>query len=257
MNSLRKQIPLTVASFLASAVTSFGLIIAEDDINYPDTTTLIGESGGSGFTNNWNVFGSPGYTVTSGVAEGAGTAVRDFNPNGSVVYWSTTLAMTGETDDLYTVASALNVNSATNLAAINIVNNRFQVALFSTTSMTWSTMLAPTPTYTYTQGNLVQVVAKLTFNVSGDETLDLWVNPTSDVEANNPIAATVSLETNQTNVSRYRYQTFNLDSGTASLADVRIGTDFATVSAVPEPSTLAFLSVGLTAMVVFRRRRLA
>lgn len=98
-------------------------------------------------------------------------------------------------------------------------------------------------------GTIGLFVFRYDFNAAGNDTLSVWLNPTSASD-------TAAITATQTDFILNNLMIRNANGSTAPVYDeIRFGTTFADVVPIPEPTTWALIAGSLTALVVFRRRR--
>ncbi len=145
-------------------------------------------------------------------------------------------------------------------------NRNFQFgAAADTGSINWgmrvttatSTFLTNVSTVTAVTNQTVFAVLKLRYSsAANDDAVDLWVNP-SDLssEAGSTNFVTISgfdfLHNSAKNISLASFT----GTGRASWDEMRVGTTWADVTPVPEPSTLAMLGLAGLAAIGYRIRR--
>lgn len=105
-----------------------------------------------------------------------------------------------------------------------------------------------------------QVVLRLDVNASGNETLTAWYGTSDASDLTLGLAATDigSFWTSAADIDTFVLQVRNPNNSSASVAnfdEMRFGTTMADVTTVPEPSCVALIAGGLTALVAFRRKR--
>lgn len=105
-------------------------------------------------------------------------------------------------------------------------------------------------------------VMKFDLSLAGTSTVRAWIfdNPSAAGLGgpNLPDGSAMATLTFATN-SGVRFNNFGAYtaglSNAISFDEIRLGTDYASVTPIPEPSTWALLAGGLTALMIFRRRR--
>lgn len=101
------------------------------------------------------------------------------------------------------------------------------------------------------------VLVKLTINQSGNDALSIWANPTT-LTAATPATievGNINVSDSLTPFTQSKYESPG-QSGPVFWDEIRLGTDFASVTGipVPEPAAIAFLGVGGLLAVVRRSR---
>ena len=120
-----------------------------------------------------------------------------------------------------------------------------------------STFLTNVSTVTAVANETVFAVIKLRYSsAASDDAVSLWVNP-SDLSSEAGSTNFVTLSgfdfrgNSASNISLARFT----GSGSASWDEIRVGTAWADVTPVPEPSTVALLSLTGIAAIAYRIRR--
>ncbi|MFZ4776784.1 MAG: PEP-CTERM sorting domain-containing protein [Terrimicrobiaceae bacterium] len=236
--------------------------------------SLSTQNGGTGFDNAWGTVGAGGSVnvqadsllygdlETSGgkaylqpTATGGATITRnlDTNYNSGTVY----------------VSFLTNLDAGTRYFGLALDSSGSEMFLtgkpttFGSTgdwSLSNSTYLPGSPVSSgeaITLDTTALLVVRIDFNSSGtNERIRLYVNPTLETE---PVSADIDLVTRSSiSMNQIRltagYQIAGSPSSQGWVDEIRIGTDFASVTPVPEPGTFALFGLGLAAMIVLRRR---
>ncbi len=270
-----------------AAPTAMGALTDSDSFDYTGTT-LNGQNGGTGWNGGWFATGTlPSVQLSN---DGASLSYpASFEPpattppsSGSRVshggltvnasssrLLADTFDMTVEGNTMY--ASALFQKNAANGGDVNsdnvllefvdsLGNRRFGLGIEGTGDRPWlNAGGSATGPDAVTAGETYFLVAKVVSSASGSDTAFLKVFGTdyaSEVPVDEPSAwdATVSIVTGAVlDRVRIRIDPGNTSDLPGEVDDIRIGTDWASVAAVPEPSSLALL--GLGGLACLRRRR--
>ncbi len=262
----------------AALHSSHAAIIAYDGFSSSDYTAgqLLGQNPTiAGFTGAWaggsNIYeGGAGSALTyAGVASdntggafsnvAGNRAGRDFNPTltgSNVFYLSLMMKNTAvnATDyrafELYNFGNRLlqvgangdNGDSGANWGMRAIDNNSYRVTT-SVAAVANATVFA---------------VIKITLSTTaGADSVQLWINPTdlsSETLSTNSVALS-GFDVTNNSITNFRLASFN-GTAVSYWDEIRVGTSWNDVTPIPEPATWALLAAGLTAFVVFRRRRL-
>ncbi len=101
------------------------------------------------------------------------------------------------------------------------------------------------------------VLTRLTINEAGNDVIDVFLNPTLTTEAN--LASQLAISVASVNVSdsltpftQSRFEAPG-QAGAVFWDEIRLGTDFVSVTEVPEPASLALLALGGVALLGRRR----
>lgn len=109
------------------------------------------------------------------------------------------------------------------------------------------------------EGTTYFVVARYLTNAGADQ-MDLWVNPLNTTFGNNGLIPTASFSSTTGTDTTVDWDTFVFSfpaQTTGFIDELRIGTDWASVTPVPEPSTYAMLVGGLGLLAFLRRRKVS
>ena len=278
-----------VLCFLAAAAclglcasTSHAAIIAYDGFSSSDYTAgvIVGQDPTiAGFTGAWynnsNISaGGAGNALTySGVAsDNTGGAYNNSNGGRAGRNFTTMLGGNGVAGtnvyyiSLMTKVSALNAGYAAFELESQYGNRNFQFGSNADTGfLNWG-MRVQTDALTFLTADsavapganqTVFAVMKLTYSdVAGGDSVQLWINPTnlgSELLSTNSVSLTGF---DFLHNSARDFQLAAWTTATSSWDEVRLGTAWSDVTTVPEPTTWALLSLSLTGVMIFRRRRL-
>ncbi len=100
------------------------------------------------------------------------------------------------------------------------------------------------------------VLVKLTINTAGDDTVDVWIDPPS-LTSSTPSDLTISnvnVSDSLTPFTQSKYQSPG-QSGPVYWDEIRLGTTFAAVTGIPEPSTCVLFGLGICLAGITRSRR--
>lgn len=267
-------LPCLALSF-AGAAWSQATVLLHEDFDYTVNTTLGGKNGGSGFSQAWQAGGATGRTSTWTVQDegvvvtGQKSAWASRNINSSAglssanhesVYFSFQIGTTAYTQlSSGYFADTLQFRGDSGQVfglAMQYSNSgyRLQAHLFDGNQITASNLLSSPEV-----GSMINIVGKLTFGTNGEGMLSVWINPENETST---VVYSTLLNNSIESLTRLTFER-NVGSGDASdaiatqFSDILIGTDFASVSNIPEPASAAVLTGGiaLTLLACRRRRR--
>jgi hypothetical protein len=266
---MRHGIILASTIGLALAGTVHAGLLTYEGFDYPSSSSLNEQSGGTGWDANWGAFlgGTGDHTVasstlhdpsntlqtsanrttTGGAFAGRYPLLPGYGAAGSSVYYSILIRpeSTPDTDDYYGLQLFSN-NGGTDLF-IGKGGSAMTYRLEGNSTSSDSALSA-------TLGQTVLLVARIDFNPSGNvsdpETFRLYVNPLPG--ASEPATADATLSFNLGSQNGLALNSGNGSS--VSFDEIRIGTDYASVvpAIIPEPASLSLLA--LAAGVMARRR---
>jgi hypothetical protein len=102
-------------------------------------------------------------------------------------------------------------------------------------------------------GTTYKVVIKLDSNVGANGSGTLWLNPTQETDPS--VTATDKSYIDPWQDFALRQASTSQGAGVETVDNLLVGTTFADVVAVPEPSTVVLVGAGLIGMLFLRRRR--
>lgn len=251
-----------------------GTLYAYDGFDYAAGSLLSGQSGGSGWASPWATnAGTSGASIVAGlqytdaagqVLAASGGAIRT---NPSVLFAQetrNTLKQFGEAGDSvwvsFLVQQVANPNEGTSYAVAalgqelsfdsNAMNggiagtNPFVGAFYSGTESQSSTT-------TVSENSVSFITLRYDFAPSGNDTVSLWINPLLD----SPLGAPDASGSFRDYSTAFSGVTLAYgDSKSFVYDELRIGSSYSAVSAVPEPQSLVLLLAGLGTIAAFKRR---
>ncbi len=242
------------------------------------TTTVAGGNGGTGWVGAWQgtnvtnpVVRDSAYDYSNGVVviDGGDQSLRlshahdayinrQFATQTGTVYFSLLLTVNTALANNHYVVFALSDSPSQAQSAASGLNNTSNttlgVRLTSTDFNSASNVSSNTSVFQNQTYLLVGRVAKEAgLSPTAYDRLDLWVNPATLTEPAYNARVNRSIHPGST-LSWFTVRTVNLN-GTQDyrLDEIRIGTTWESVVAIPEPATLALLAAG--AVVMLSRRR--
>lgn len=274
-----KSLLTSLVILIAALPQARAVLIAYDGFSTPGTYTngtsiLTPGNGGSGWTDNWTVSGTPtaqfvattsGLTYSNGGAltTTAGAAIDSLSGNTTQMmrHFATTSYSDGDTIYLSFLTDRTSAvsNSYLDFRLINRTGDATRGYFRNTTGGADSFSIynqADTQLGSSfgsgLQNNTFFVVLRIDFAAGANDTLSVWLNPALNAPLGTANASgTLNLDSNDIGGIRLT----GGSSATGVFDEVRVGTTFADVSPIPEPATWALLAGSLTALVVFRRRR--
>jgi hypothetical protein len=287
LNSMKKS-SLPLLKFLAvlalsgTATSAQAAVMAYDGFSSTDYTPgqILNQNPTiSGFTGAWT--GSTNIYAGNSTAALSYTGVASDNTGGTFSnsvggrsgrVMSTTLGGNGASGTSVYYISLMMQNSVVNVANYRAFelesqfNNRnFQLgAAADTGSTNWgmrvttatSSSLTANSTVASVAGQTVFAIVKLTYSdVASGDSAQLWINPTdlrSEALSTNSVSLT-GFDFLHNSAKNIQLASFS-GTGTSYWDEIRVGTSWADVTPVPEPSTWLLLGLGLTTVIVFRRR---
>jgi hypothetical protein len=282
---LQKRTLLVAALAASLASSASATLIAYEGFNSYSSGALTGGSGGTGWLGNWatggtsmNVAagfsGAPGDQAAFDDSSAARTNVRQWRDpatdlaDGTVIWASVQVRHTAGTDAMFSLfqqsgqtGSAFGIATTTSDAGtgnfrIGVRDTGTSVYAANGTTVTGAATAVSTATP-------ATVYLKYTLSTTAlNDRLDVYVNPLTDPGVN-PGSISITTRTFYVTSLGGQQGTGNLimtgfSSGLVGFDEIRIGTTFADVSAIPEPSSFAALAgLGVLGLVASRRRRQA
>jgi hypothetical protein len=279
---LQKNILLGAALAASLASTASAALIAYEGFNYTEAngTTLTGLNGGTGWDEAYptvtgsggNITLANGLSFTGHLASIGKSAERSTSATMSADgrNWDTALA-TG------TIWYSFLLNpTATGRGTLGVVQgsgsnqNGFGIRFEPNTTATTLQINANTPAqapgtnilFANGFGQTYLVVGKLTIDTAANTRNDVWVWQNGQTVPTNLTNASVGMSfssgATSTAIPAFYGRAFGSPNAAVFFDEVRIGTTFADVSAIPEPSSfVALAGLGAIGMVASRRRRQA
>ncbi len=270
--------------FLTSATHSQAVLLAYDGFDYA-AGNVNGENGGTGWDSAWTSSASPvygnvvtgttlGYTGGSISLSGSGTALsitgggagllnRDFvgTATGGEIYFSLLFQAVSGSGNEFSHFYLSNDPDQFNSGGVGDFSTSAGNSDFGARVNNGATDTTVASSVSYTTGTTYLLVGRLSTDGTGGASADiidqveLWVNPTSLTPgtANATVNATTGLPLGD--LVNFSTRTVNFASPDEILIDeLRIGTDFASVVTVPEPTTGLLMILGGTSLFALRRR---
>jgi hypothetical protein len=99
------------------------------------------------------------------------------------------------------------------------------------------------------------VLIRLDVNTAGNDTISVWVDPNSveNLGAANVIINNQNVSDSLVPFTQSRYQSPG-QSGAVFFDEIRLATTFGSITAIPEPSSIAFVSIAIAFGFLYRRR---
>jgi hypothetical protein len=252
-----------IPAFALFNMAAHAAIIASEDFTYSNGQ-LVGDNGGTGWAAAWTTPGTFGTTsglVESGQFRGTSSTANNFNSRaisttftGSPtvpLYFSalfTNPSDTGAHALLLAVSDNATVND--NDVRIGLADGKFSAKLEGGANNT--TVDGDFGTAALNTQYLV--VGKLEFNVSGaNDRLTVWIDPTG-VETATASNTITGQDLGWVTPTHATVGQFNV-SGRGIIDEVRIGSAWSDVAAIPEPGSLALIGIAVGSLVIARRRR--
>lgn len=252
---------LFVVSLLCASQAVAGLLM-EERFDYADGA-LKGLKGGIGFTSegwsntsNWTVENKAAVITANGSANSARNFVSALTAEANAsFYFSFTI-----TPESYTVAGFNDYlvfrSGTTQVFSIGSISDSwgYRLNINAGGANTQLTTGTTTPA-----GEAITVVGKFTFDDGrGKALLSVWINPSSESDLAKTATWTSSVSS-LTNIMLSRQDNSSVANTIQSFDDIRIGTDWksVTVSQIPEPKVFTMLAGVLMVGLAFWLRRSA
>ncbi len=253
---------ITGTAALGFASSANAALIAYEGFDYPQQTGLASSANtGTGWTASWNSdswrtnssgFGEIGTGLTYSTLSTVGQAARNennfnqsfrsFAPQAATGTYYISFLMQKDTTDansfgvsLFNGASEQNFMGNANSGNFSVAG---QGAVVSSTAIT-----ANATTFFVARYNMVSGIAHF------------WLDPSL---SGTPTDASAFNGAGGTSFTAFAFDSVRLGKfgdGSGYLDEIRIGTTYADIAPIPEPSTVALLFGGLGALVLMRRRR--
>ncbi|MDZ4789323.1 MAG: PEP-CTERM sorting domain-containing protein [Blastochloris sp.] len=259
-----KKLLLLAILMSSSLVNSHAVIIAEEFFNYTTGSQLTGANGGTGWTAPW-VAQADRYEIQAttqsfpGLVSSGANAVSKFdNPSFGNGFSRAFANQTGRVWGSFTVNFAqlptyfevgLHETGNNNWSSLFGINGANIFANHNGSGALVNTAFAPALSTTY--------MMAFTYDSAGATPTTFFIDPTGLGAGLTPSGSLASASFTGTNwgvnpgIGGIKFFAAN---GLFTIDDVRIGTTWADVSPIPEPSTYALLALGLGALFFLRRR---
>lgn len=280
-NALKSTLACTLlgVGLFTGTPQSHAALLAYEGFDYT-AGNVNGDNGGTGWSGSWNSATSSANVVTGTTLSysggsislsGSGTALsitggsdgqlnRSFvgAGTGTEIYFSFLFQSVAGSGNEAPYFYLSDTNSWTQSGGIGDVNSATGQAVFG--ARINSGAATANSSVSYTNGTTYLLVGRLSTDAPGGDPnaldrVELWVNPTSLTPGT--AAATVNATTGLTldvlDVFSTRMANF-ADTDQILIDELRIGTDFASVVTVPEPSVGLLLLLGGTSLLALRRR---
>jgi hypothetical protein len=257
------------AACVMSASSAQASLIASESFNYPIAgSSLNGQGSGTGFTGTWG--GGANFDVVSGLTYSGVSSSGGAASGSGQTYLSLSSAISPASGSIY-FSILLNQSSA-NFGNIGFFNNGGAGELWSFGD-TYNGS-GPSPTYALNSAsgpgkfnaaagfndsgvsivpNVTQwLVAQIDYATPSAPVAYLYLNPAVGSTPLTSSAIATMTGANAISINQIRLEDRNF-----AIDEIRIGTTFADVASVPEPSTYAFITLGfvyLFGLKIFKRR---
>ncbi|MBU4273640.1 MAG: PEP-CTERM sorting domain-containing protein [Planctomycetes bacterium] len=254
------------ALLVCSSVPARAAPIVADDFSYPDGPLAGNDGGTAGSGSSWS---GPWATDSGGGWNVSGGQITADGQTADERYFSTGFSGSPATPFLYFSARfTASEGSDWDGPAMYLMEDATRDGLWF--GLIWDVeevgVLQPyvelfggesaTVGGSYSAGQEVLIVGKLEFNTGGGgmEQLQIWVNPTN-VETGGQTHMPIIGDIGWTTPDLVYLESYSADSLFSFMDDVRIGTTWADVGPVPEPSTLLLLAAGLLGLLCYAWRK--
>lgn len=254
---------LVIALFCGLVSTSHAGLVAYDGFSYTNGNLLPGQGGGTGWGGSWSQGSGTTPTVDGGVAKLAFTAglaqsqaSRNLNTTLGADDTTTWIRFNGSYFNSFFLFSPPPLPFG-GLSLMNGVNESLQIGKFSD-GTNWSMGTSSGSVSTTVPVNTSGDVWVRILHLAGNDTVKMWVNPSNTTSESNLDGATVDLTGLDISFNRImlhgHHGGMTFSDHTWSFDNVRIGTSFDAMTAVPEPSALALVGLVVVGMGAVRRR---
>ena len=261
MKSMRVRSLTAVLPFLACMTAGqihAGLLVSEG-FNYPATTPVYGQSGGTGWTSPWSDYSGGAFITTSAASLSYGTLPTSGGAASSAVvtgspfsYLVRGLPSTAASSIYVSFLLRRDEDTAANYGGINLLASGDSV--FIGKSGTTSTLgLESTPgiestSTTLATGSTYFLLAQVEFGAAGGkDRISLYVNPAVD----GTIPASPDAVRTDLALGAAQYVYLN-NSGGWTTDEIRVGTSWAAV--IPEPQAWTWVLGGIALLAPLARR---
>jgi hypothetical protein len=269
----------TLIGLLLACPAARGQVVAYEGFDYATGQNLQGQAGGSGFAGPWalGLNSNPNTLVAAGSLSAGALATTGNSATATVASFAVNryqrtlaapLGADGTTRWLSFVMSRTGIETSAGGIVFGspapVIGTAQGLLVgdpspndFYSLSRLPSTTTPPTSSSTVPVANRALLVVRMLF-APGDDTFDLFVNPTPGGPVPTTPNATLSFDLG-TNNTLVELLAVTNPSGSVTLAldELRFGNTFADVTPVPEPSGLLLGGAAAAGLLAARRRRLS
>lgn len=271
MKNLVRFVGILAVVILAAAQARASVYLSENFNGYADGA-LVGNtgSGWQGFSGTAGTLGvvSGAATLTSSLSQDAGTNFDGGTAHISdAIYASFDVTLgalptgnqsfggNGTYFFMFKDSGTSNFRSRVWVTTNNAASGSFRIGIANGSAVLTNTD-TPNPVFVGTDlslGTTYKIAVKLD-QTGAAPVCTLWLNPTTESSANVIASDTFANTLLGVTSIALRQATATVGAGSERVDNILVGTTFADVIAVPEPSTIMLLGVGLISLFALRRR---